>query len=217
MRRWRGVVLALAVIAAAGVVRAAGPADGPGCVQVTLNDCLQWLRATATVDESFLANALQRRQVVDVNGKRIGGIVTVYARLPGHVEPFVILLHVTPDDRIERAESNLLSNIVSARTEDVYDRSAFYDIAWRLLGRRCGASTKLDLYRFFENSVKPQIKQDRQDVANGLFGLHRVVSHAAAVPLCGVAFAYTNLTEWRGGASSTPGANATNFSSIGLR
>ena len=217
MWRWRGAALAAMAIVVAGPVRASGPADGPGCVAVALNDCVQWLRTTMKIDESFLANALQRRQMVDVNGRRIGGLVTVYARLPGHVEPFVILLHVAPDDRIERVEANLLSDIIGARTEDAYDRSAFYDVVWRLLGRRCATLGKLDLYRFFENTVKPLIKQDQEDRVNGLVGVHRVVSHAAGVPLCGVSFSYTNFSEGHGVGVSGRGRGSTHFSSIELR
>jgi hypothetical protein len=195
-----------------------GAADGPGCLEVRLEQCVGWLRATMQVDESFLATALARRHQVDVNGRPLGGgLVSVNAKLPDRVDQFVILLHLRPDDTVLRVESNLLVNLIDARTEPVYDRSGFYDIVWRLLGRRCAGLNKLDLYRFFENAVKPRIRQEQKDLASGLWGLHRLVSHAAGVAYCGTSFTYTNLTEWRGSADMKSGRNFKQFSAIELQ
>jgi hypothetical protein len=197
---------------------AIGPADGPGCLGVTAEDCVRWLRATMVLDENFVAEAMARRHQVDVNGRPLGsGLVTVNAKLPQRVDQFVILLHLRPDDVVRRVESNLLINLVDARTEPVYDQSGFYDIVWRMLGRRCAGLNKLELYRFFENAVKPRIRQEQQDLSSGLWGLHRLVSHAAGVPYCGATFGYTVLTEWRGSAELKAGRNFKEFSSIALQ
>ena len=138
LRRFFGGLLAAASCLAPALADAAAPTDGAGCVGVTVQQCLASLRMTMRLDESFLATATAGRQMTDVNGKRIGGLVTVYAKLPDRMESFVILLHVGADDRVQRVESNLLHNIIEARTEAAYDRSAFYEIASRLLGQRCG-------------------------------------------------------------------------------
>ena len=197
---------------------AAQPADGPGCIGVTAEECVRWLRATMTLDESFLADSMARRHRTDVNGKPFAGLVTVYAKLPGQLDSFVILLHLRPDDTVQSVESNLLHNLIAAQTEEVYDQSRLYDIVWRLLGRRCPGITKIDLYRFFDNSVKPRITHQQQDYSGGLNGLHRVVSHADGVPYCGGAtLAYTNLLQWRGGNDPTAAAKRTQFSSIELQ
>jgi len=198
---------------------ALGPADGPGCLWVQVAECLRWLRATVVLDESFLADAMAQRRQIDVNGRPLGGggLVTVYARLPQRMDQFVILLHLRPDDIVRRVESNLLINLIEARTEPVYDASAFYDIVWRLLGRRCAGLDRLQLYRFFENAVKPRIRQEQEDLSSGLWGLHRLVSRAAGVPYCGAAFDYTVLTEWRGSAELKAGRNISEFSSIALQ
>ncbi len=199
---------------------AAGPAEGPGCLGVTADECVRWLRTTMTLDEGFLASALAQRRRVDVNGRPIGGagMITVNGNLPGRIEPFAFLLHLGPGDIVRSVESNLLQNVMPAHTEELYDQSALYEVVTRLLGRRCGAIVKLDLYRFFENIVKPRIRQQREDVASGLFGLHRVLSHAEAVPYCGgVTFSYTNLVEWRGSADVRAGRNQKDFSSIKLQ
>lgn len=208
----------LALLSGAIAAHATGAAEGPGCLEVRLEQCVGWLRATMQVDESFLASALAQRHQVDVNGRPLGGgLVTVNAKLPDRVDQFVILLHLRPDDTVLRVESNLLVNLIDARTEPVYDRSGFYDIVWRLLGRRCAGLNKLDLYRFFENAVKPRIRQEQKDLASGLWGLHRLVSHAAGAAYCGVSFTYTNLTEWRGSADMKSGRNFKQFSAIELQ
>jgi hypothetical protein len=217
-RRLCGLLLAFVAAALPPPAMALNAADGPGCLGVRIDQCVGWLRATMQIDESFLSSALAQRHQVDVNGRPLGGgLVTVNAKLPDRVDQFVILLHLRPDDTVVRVESNLLINLIDARTEPIYDQSGFYDIVWRLLGRRCAGINKLDLYRFFENAVKPRIRQEQKDLATGLWGLHRLVSHAAAVPYCGASFTYTNLTEWRGAADMKGGRNFKQFSAIELR
>src|SRR5215204_971430 len=218
MRQLGSLLLILLACLHAAPAAAAGPADGPGCLGVTAEECVRWLRATMVLDENFVAEAMARRHQVDVNGRPLGGgLVTVNGKLPQRVDQFVILLHLRPDDIVRRVESNLLINLIDARTEPVYDQSGFYDIVWRLLGRRCAGLNKLELYRFFENAVKPRIRQEQQDLSSGLWGLHRLVSHAAGVPYCGATFGYTVLTEWRGSAELKAGRNLKEFSSIALQ
>lgn len=220
--RWLGLcglLVGLAACARPGPAIAADPADGPGCLGVKVEACVAWLRATMTLNEQFLASSMARRHQTDVNGRPLGGgLVTVDAMLPGQTDLFVILLHLRPDDTVRSAESNLLSNLIAADTEPLYDSSAFYEIVWRLLGRRCPGISRIDLYRFFENSVKPRITHQRQDFSGGLTGLHRVLSHAAGVPYCGGALlAYTNLLEWRGAKDPEAAVKRTQFSSIELQ
>jgi hypothetical protein len=214
-----GLALGIAACADPAPAIAAQPADGPGCLGVTAEECVRWLRATMTVDENFLVGAMARRHETDVNGRPIGGgLVTVHARLPGELYNFIILLHMRPDDTVESVESNLLDDLLTAETERVYDRSKVYDIVWRLVGRRCPGISRIALYRFFENSVKPRVTHQRQDFSGGINGLHRIWSRAAAVPYCGgVSFAYTHLLEWRAAKDPEAAAKTHEFSSIELR
>jgi hypothetical protein len=220
--RWplfRHLAIAIAACALSEPAVAVQPADGPGCIGVAAEECVRWLRATMLLNENSVAESMARRHQTDVNGRPLGGgFVTVYARLPERMEQFVILLHLRPDDTVERAESNLLHNLIEAHTEAVYDSSELYEIVWRLLGRHCPGISKLDLYRFFKNSVKPRITHQQEDFSSGLNGLHRVVSHADGVPYCGgVTLAYTNLLQWHGGNNPEAAAKKTQFSSIELR
>jgi hypothetical protein len=212
-----GAVYAVTACLWAVPAMAVGPGDGPGCLGVTVAECVAWLRVTMTLDENFLAQAMARRREVDVNGQPLGsGLVVVNGRLPERLEQFVLLLRLGPNDTIRRVESNLTIRLTDARTEAVYDQSGFYDIVWRVLGRRCPGIAKLDLYRFFENSVKPRIRQEQQDLSKGLWGVHKLISHAAGVPYCGVSFGYTGMTEWRGSSDIRSGRNFTDFAFIEL-
>jgi hypothetical protein len=212
-----GAVYAVTACLRAAPAIAVGPADGPGCVGVTVTECVTWLRATMTLDENFLAQAMARRHEVDVNGRPLSsGLVVVNGRLPGQPDQFVLLLRLGPGDTVRRVESNLRVRLTDARTEAVYDQSGFYEIVWRVLGRRCPGIAKLDLYRFFENSVKPRIRQEQQDLSKGLWGVHRLISHAAGVPYCGISFGYTGMTEWRGSSDIRSGRNFTDFAFIAL-
>jgi len=217
--RFCGLIIGLAACFRPAPGIAAGPADGPGCLGVTAGECVRWLRATMVLDENMVAQSMARRHQTDVNGKPLGsGLVTVYGRLPERMDQFVILLHLRPDDTVRRVESNLLYNLIEARTEPVYDRSGFYDIVWRLVGRRCPGISKLELYRFFDNSVKPRLTHQREDFSSGLSGLHQVTSHVAAVPYCGgVTMGYTNVLKWRGATNAEAAARRTQFSSIELQ
>jgi hypothetical protein len=214
-----GMALGIVVSTHPAPAFAAGPADGPGCLGVMAEECVRWLRATMTVDENFLVAAMAHRHEADVNGKPLGGgFVSVHARLPGELDNFVILLHLRPDDTVQSVESNVLDDLLDAGTERLYDRTKVYDIVWRLVGRRCPGISRIELYRFFENSVKPRVTRQRQDFSGGINGLHRIWSRAAAVPYCGgISFSYTHVLEWRAAKNPEAAAKTTDFSSIELR
>jgi hypothetical protein len=221
--RLGALLLAPFITAAAMPALAAGPVDGPGCIGVQLTECLAWLRTTMKLDESFLASSLARRHQTDINGRPLGGgLVTVNAQLPGQApgqtDLFVILLHLLPDDTVRQVDSNLMYGLVAADTETLYDRSALYEIVWRLVGRRCPGMTKPWVYQFFQNAVKPKIAHQRQDLSTGLEGLHRILSHAPPVPFCGgVSLGYSNRLQWRGSQTPQPAAKLDQFSYIELR
>lgn len=216
------LALSLAAIFASPA-HALGPADGPGCIAVPLNDCLTWLRTVMRLDESSLASSLARRHQTDVNGRPLGGgVVTVSAKLPGEVpgqtDVFTILLHLQADDIVVGADASLTAGLVTADTEPQYDKSALYPLVWRLVGRRCPSLAKLETYRLFQNQVKPRLSHERQDLSSGLAGLHRILSHSPPVPFCGgVSLSYTNRVQWRGGQDPEAAAKLEQFSYIELR
>jgi hypothetical protein len=198
---------------------AANPHDGPGCLGIPAEACVRWLQATMRLDEGLIPAALARRHRVDVNGRPLGagGLVSLSGRLPGRTETLVMLVRLNPDDTVASVESSLMRDLIPAATEAAYDQSGVYDMVARILGRRCPSLTKLALYQFIENSVKPRIKTDRRDLSAGLLGRHRLTARAADLAYCGARFTYTTYVEWTGANSMEAGRNVSGYWSIEVK
>ena len=213
------LICALLVTLAGGAAQAQNKivpnlAEGPGCLGVAAETCVNWLRSTMNLDEGLIAAAMARRHRVDVNGKPLGaGLVSLSGKLPGHLEPMLIVLHLNPDDTVASAEASLLQNLFAAQTEADYDRSALYDMTARLLGRRCPGLVKLELYRFFENSVKPRIVAQKEDQPGRANGAQRVTLRAAGVPYCTASFTYVQQVDVRGSGQGKTGKGVSGASS----
>src|SRR5439155_2082396 len=204
------VLLAGAMIPSTRAAQAAAPnpLDGPGCLGVPAEACVRWLQATMRLDEGLIPAALARRHRVDVNGRRLGqGLVSLTGRLPDRTETLALLLHLNPDDTVASVEASLMRDLIPSTTEAAYDQSGVYEIVARILGHRCPSLTKLDLYRFIENSVKPRIRMERRDLSAGLLGRHRQTARAADLPYCGARFTYTTYVEWTGANNMEAGRN----------
>jgi hypothetical protein len=214
-----GVVAILAWCLAPPAARAApNPLDGPGCLGVPAEACVRWLQATMRLHEGLIANALAQRHRVDVNGRRLGqGLVRLTGGLPDRTETLAVLVRLNPDDTVASVESSLMRDLIPATTELAYDQSGVYEIVARILGRRCANLTKLDLYRFIENSVKPRIKTERRDLSAGLLGRHRQIARAADLPYCGARFTYTTYVEWTGASNMEAGRNVSGYWSIEVK
>ena len=111
-----GLAAALAACATPPAAKlAASPADGPGCLGVTAEVCVRWLQASMRLDEGFIPAALARRHRVDVNGRPLdGGLVTLTGKVPGRLEPVVLLIRLRPDDTVSSVEASLLGNLMAA-------------------------------------------------------------------------------------------------------
>ena len=214
------VVAAMAVASASASAQqtVADPAQGPGCLGTPLTACIAWLRASMQLDEGRIASALSRSHWTDVNGKPFGaGLVDLSGRLPGRTQTQIMLLRLAPDNTVASVEASLLGDLIPARAAEAYDQSGVYDIVVRILGRRCPSLTRLDLYRFIENVVKPRIKTDRRDLSAGLLGRHRQTARAADLPYCGAHLTYTTYIEWTGANNMEAGRNVAGYWSIEVK
>ena len=214
-----GVVAALAASLAVTPARAArNPLDGPGCLGAPAEACVRWLQATMRLDEALIPAALARRHRADVNGRHLGqGVVNLTGRLPDRTETLALLLHLNPDDTVASVEASLMRDLIPSTTEAAYDQSGVYEIVARILGHRCPNLTRLDLYRFIENSVKPRITMERRDLSAGLLGRHRQTARAADLPYCGARFTYTTYVEWTGASNMEAGRNVSGYWSIEVK
>ena len=214
-----GVAAGLVCAASAAQTAIANPLAGPGCLGAPAESCVRWLQATMRLDEGLIPAALARRHRVDVNGRPLGGggLVSLSGRLPGRTETLVMLVRLNPDDTVASVESSLMRDLIPAATEAAYDQSGVYDMVARILGHRCPSLTKLALYQFIENSVKPRIKTERRDLSAGLLGRHRLTARAADLAYCGARFTYTTYVEWTGATSMEAGRNVSGYWSIEVK
>src|SRR5207244_11320037 len=113
------------------------------------------------------------------------GLLNLTGRLQDLTETLALLLHLNPDDTVASVEAILMRDLIPSTTEAAYDQSGVYEIVARILGHRCPSLTRLDLYRFIENSVKPRMTLERRYLSAGLLGRHRQPARAAALPHCG--------------------------------
>ena len=197
MRRILVIGITIVLTVAATAASAQSP-SGTGCLGVPVQTCIASLRASMTLDEGLLAGSLAQRRWVDVNGRPLGNIVTVIARLPRQVLPLSIVLHLSSDDRVAAASSTLLRDPRRARTEQDYAETGLYEVTMRLAGTRCPDNTPLALYRFFENQVKPRLAVNRADIRGAYSGGHREFAAAERLPYCGIRFTYVGLRQWSG-------------------
>lgn len=193
----RRLVSALPLLVTVAAAMAQAPPSA-GCVGATVTACVAGLRTSMVLDEGLLANALAQRRKTDVNGRPIGGGMTIFARLPDRPDPVPIALTLTPDDRVATAAARLLHDPRLARTEQDYAETGLYELALRLAGNRCPDPAPLALYRFFENSVKPRLHTSREDLRGAFAGGHREVSVAERVPYCGIAVTFIGVRTWSG-------------------
>ena len=108
--RWVAICAVLTLLAACAAPPTAklatNPADGPGCLGVPAETCVRWLQATMSLDEGFIPAAMARRHRVDVNGRPLdGGLITLTGKVPGRLEPLVILIRLRPDDTVISVEA----------------------------------------------------------------------------------------------------------------
>jgi hypothetical protein len=184
---------------------AAVAVSGRGCVGRSVETCVGSLTASLSIDKGLLTSTLAERGRTDVSGSPIPARpIVVAGGLPGREERLVILLHPSADGTIAGAEATLLDDPTLARTEQDYDRTGLYEVVSRLLGRRCPQADRIQVYRFFENSVKPRIVTERAHGKRGIFAARNtVLSRAAKIPFCGVRFSFAKLVTWKGTADAT--------------
>lgn len=186
-----------------------------GCLRVPITTCVAALRASMIMDGNYLVGTLATRQHVDVNGRRLGGTINVSGLLPNQMEPVTMLLSVGPDDRVTQIEASLLGNPLTALTEQGFRDTGLYDVVVRSLGNRCSELSPPNLYRFFENTVKPRVTVTQQD-SGGIFSSHEQIFRAERIPYCGVSFTFFQRRTFSGPQDPNFASNIRDFWSIRL-
>lgn len=172
-----------------------------GCMHTDLRVCMISLGIVFWYDMKDVTKQIALRNELDVNGRTAHRNIVVTVAIPNHIERATIRLTLaspSPNDEVIRAEVRLPNNPDGMRTPSEYDKTWLYETVATLLGSKCAGLDRLTLYRFFENSVKPQEKTKTEVIKNGIFNHTRVSTETARIPFCGTQFSLHSQAEWDG-------------------
>jgi hypothetical protein len=206
-----GLTLGVGQIFAASPAPQYSPEEAhAGCLHTDLRPCMISLGTALYFDMNSVAQQIAKRNELDVNGKTAHRRIVIDATAPGHRDRIAIILTLAspaPNDTVVGAEIWLTSDPDAAHTQSEYDATFLYDAVAALLGNRCPGLDRLGLYRFYENSVKPNETVKTEVVKRGIVN-HTVVSiDTGKIPFCGILFSHHKRTEWNGQPDS-PGAKS---------
>lgn len=175
----------------------AAPAESKGCIGRPLATCLATLRSgfefpdPDTIEAWIIAN-----DEVDVNGKPIDQSPSL--SLSGHFKAFIEDGKVQTID-VDYSRSKVVSSVLVhlradpaiAETESGYRNTGLYEAMALVLGDDCPAIDRTDVYRFFQNIVKPRIRYDDDDIEVDMTNASWTRSHhAKGLFYCGRRFEY---------------------------
>lgn len=169
-----------------------------GCISKPLDACLRNLQvAFHLTGVNDIDRQLRANEAVDVNGKRVRERrqLNLTGNLDGWAENLQLAqVEYDKDKTVYYAEMSLPGEPSSANTEDEYAKSGLYEALVLLLGSDCPDMKRLEVYRFFQNDVKPKIVNEgrRTDYNDTGIDTH-YFRKAVDIPLCGRKFSYTHL------------------------
>jgi hypothetical protein len=169
---------------------------GSGCLHRDLRVCLDYLKTALRTDRwDLVESRLSDMEKLDVNGKRVGGTdITIFGKSPTTDEAVTISIEFSQSQIVGKIGGTLTSDPALASTEDDYNKTDLYEVSHILLGGDCPTLDKLQLYKFFHNEVRPQIKYGDSPTD---FGDSYVRTghgaYASNIPFCGKRFSYSHL------------------------
>jgi hypothetical protein len=133
-----------------------------GCLEQPLADCMKFLAPTFGIGAPQIEAETKRLAQVDVNGRKIAATRSV--SLTGQVPESrlgAVNIDIFFDQRmiVRQVSATLPQDLWYAKTEADYDKSGLWPVTAHIVGLSCPDLSKISLYRFFENNVKPKIKK----------------------------------------------------------
>lgn len=132
-----------------------------GCIGRDAHTCAASLAQVLAVGDSYKNPALLRQGRVDVNGNGLIDDIVLRGFLPNRAQPgpedgMDMVLKLDVQRRVGEMAILLRHDPTAARTAEEYDATGLYETVGTILHDRCPGLARLELYRFFENTVKPQ-------------------------------------------------------------
>jgi hypothetical protein len=119
------------------------------------------------VSDFWREATLVRKPSVDVNGKPLPPpLVLLYAYLPADAPPepgtnrpmIQIGIHVDAEHRVSDVNAILPVDPMLQSTAEDYARTGLYEVVAAVSRPRCPSLQPVEVYRFFENDMKPQAR-----------------------------------------------------------
>lgn len=174
-----------------------GPSPSFGCLGHSLDQCRAVLSYWLATRDDEIDSELQRVQKVDVNGKRFlpDRIGPLFSHSGGITKRMAVELEFDATKMVTGVDVNGLPRPPStAATQEDYDDTGLYEAAQIIFGQECNDTSKLALYRFFENVIKPKIRFEMPKIdASGGEIEETHFAKALDVPYCGHKVNYTDL------------------------
>jgi hypothetical protein len=188
------LALTAAAIHAASVPTSRPALRQSACLGRSLDECLASLRAHLELNDQDIASARPLIDRVDVNGKSVRDHMSFNFRATwpdkGSASEAQVSLEFDAAGLIDKVNFGLISDPRLAKTQDEYDETGLYEVTNAVLGdTSCPRSDRLQLYRFFENEVKPTIGWARLGRRRDTYEKWQ----SRVLPLCGVRFVYFSL------------------------
>lgn len=172
-------------------------AELPGCIGRSVEDCVVTLAQALALADNYTRPSFLDPVQLDVNGKpltpKLVEILAFRAGVPGQAqapqisylqERQTLFLHLSDENKVtDISVYPSTMSLLRAQTEADYDQTAIYNILQPLTRTSCPQMSKLDLYRFIENKLKPPV---RNAAAIGAAAKARInVVSSPLLPFCG--------------------------------
>jgi hypothetical protein len=209
---WRipAMAVAFGVCVLPSVVNAAPETSSLGCLHQDVRTCIEAARRFMTLRGDPEKQLRERSQNVDVNGRRIGGnrILLDGTRSPDN-QLVTLDLTLTPSDTVSDIIATTSSNVATARTVAEYDKTGIYEEIAFLFGDVC-AGDRMQLYKFFENNIKPRLSKLKRNVAIGDTNASTTYSQSAK----GISFCGSKLSFFKQQGYDTNGISLENTNGV---
>lgn len=198
MGKWALLVAGIALCAGKLQAQPAASPDqpaAPGCVHNSIEYCLQVFRTGMSFDEASAQEQIDRANQKDINGKPLG---MRYLTLDGHingVDGFAMaMLQIGKDGNVESAHFSLPADPKNASTFDEYEKTGLFQALVMMAGVPCNGQQRPEIYRFFENTIKPKISRPQKlSELNEAHASTNYVSSAEGIPYCGAKLSYSQV------------------------
>lgn len=189
-----------------GLATSSTPAISPeeahaGCYHTDLRPCMISLGSAFWFDMDYVASLIAKRNELDVNGNTAHRTLKFDVKVPRKSGPIgitLVLASPSPNDEVVKIRINLSDSPDRAHTPSEYDDTQLYSVVSVVLGKTCPHLDRLALYRFYENSIKPN-KKVKYDVRK--YGIFRHTFEAIdteKMPFCGAMFSLHGVYEFEG-------------------